>query len=507
MDETLEDLKPGRIHFRDHWQFELKSEFFPLSYVRNNVQSQELYFFIPNSLQINDQTYSKEQFYQDQTNMIRLKTPTFTLEELIEPKNIESPLVVIKDAISKVNGKMDVITLNEIEDELKLLANIFHSALRNRIADLIEEMHTGGYDRLLFEKHVEEMCDHVEAFRTRFGLMKEQVLAVELGQHMKIHIDYVDEYISININDFLALFLNKLRAVDDAVEARLDVRICTILENEKEYREERFAQKDIEEASGKYKEFILYRKALLNKFVIDPLLLKVNRSSVAQRFKGIIGGIPAAVAMFIYLMLFLWQGNVFLMNSEPFILLTVVIYVLKDRLKEELRLLSHRQAAKWFADYSTEILSPYNGGVLGKVYESFFFVDESKIPKNIREVRSREFHAVLEEVKRPEQVIYYKRTVNFTQKPEKLEKRFYGLSLIFRFDIHHFLSKAEDPVQDILDFDSLSKDLVHLKLPRVYHLNLILRSTINLPDGKLKEDLLKYRLIIDKKGIKRVENL
>lgn len=507
MDENLEDLKPGRIHLRDRWQFELKTEFFPLSYVRNNVQTQELYIFIPNSLRINDQTYTKDQFYQDQTNMIRLKTPTFTLEELINPQNSESPLAVIKHSIETNQDKSDHAFLSEIEEELKLLANIFHSALRNAMTDLIEELHSEGLDEGIFGKHVMNLCDAVDQFRMRFVLLKAEVEAAGLGENIKKHLGYIDEYISININDFFILFLNKLRQVGDMVKEPLDARVCSILENEKIYQEEFLSKKNHLDPEGKEKEFILYRKALLNKFVINPLLLKVNRSSVAQRFKGIIGGIPAAVAMFIYLLLFLWQGNVFLMNSEPFVLLTVVIYVLKDRIKEELRLLSYRQAAKWFADYATEIQSPFDNGVLGKVYDSFFFVDEQKIPKEIKEVRHREFHAVLEEIKRPEQVIYYKRTVNIKQKPEQLEKRFYGLSLIFRFDIHHFLSKAEDPIQDILDYDPPSGDLVHLKLPRVYHLNIILRSSLYLPDGTLKVDLLKYRLIIDKEGIKRVEHL
>ena len=439
--------------------------------------------------------------------MIRLKTPTFTLKELIDPQNIESPLVVIKHSLANAKDKKDPNFLNEIEEELKLLANIFHSSLRNAITDLIDEMHTGGHDEAEFQQHVVKLCESVDQFRMRFVLTKEQLLAANLGENIRKVVEYIDEYISINISDFFTLFLNKLRHNEVPSQKGIDERICTILENEKIYRDEFFTGNNHLHSEGKHKEFYLYRKALLNKFVIDPLLLKVNRSSVVQRFKGIIGGIPAAIAMFIYMLLFLWQGNVFLMNSEPFILLTVVIYVLKDRLKEELRLLSHRQAAKWFADYATEIQSPYDNGVLGKVYESFFFVDESKIPKEIKEVRSREFHVVLEEFKRPEQVIYYKRTVNIKEKPGKLEKRFYGLSLIFRFDIHHFLSKAEDPIQDILEYDPPSGELLHLRLPRVYHLNIILRNSLYLPDGTLKVDLLKYRLIIDKKGIKRVEHL
>src|SRR5262245_28711441 len=117
MDEYFEDLQSGRIQIRDKWQFEFKSELFPFSHLRSNIHTQEFYFFIPNSLQINDQTYTKAQFYQDQTNLIRFKTPTFTFEELIDKDNAEVPLVRILMLCDLTYSKE---TEELIEDEIKL---------------------------------------------------------------------------------------------------------------------------------------------------------------------------------------------------------------------------------------------------------------------------------------------------------------------------------------------------------------------------------------------------
>lgn len=80
MDEFIEDLTSGELQIRDRWQFELKSEFFPSSSQKNSHYNQEFYFFIPNALQINKLTYRKEDFYIDLTNLIRYKTPTFSLK-------------------------------------------------------------------------------------------------------------------------------------------------------------------------------------------------------------------------------------------------------------------------------------------------------------------------------------------------------------------------------------------------------------------------------------------
>src|ERR1700722_13915917 len=101
MDETvLEDVETGKIHFRDKWQFELKSDLYPFSERKEDNLVQEFYFFIPNSLQINDQTYTKVQFYQDQTNLVRLKTPRFSFNELIDPLNAESPLTRLRSFLT-----------------------------------------------------------------------------------------------------------------------------------------------------------------------------------------------------------------------------------------------------------------------------------------------------------------------------------------------------------------------------------------------------------------------
>jgi hypothetical protein len=122
-------------------------------------------------------------------------------------------------------------------------------------------------------------------------------------------------------------------------------------------------------------------------------------------------------------------------------------------------------------------------------------------------MRNRQFHSVLEKFKRPEQIIYYKKDVNIKKKPHTLESRFYGLNIIFRFDIHHFLAKSEDASHVYLDLDPKSLQLQKIQLPRVYHINIILKNTSTMADKSKRVDWGKYRLIVDKNGIKRVEEV
>ena len=502
MDEYLIELQSGGIRFRDKWQFELKSDLFPFSESRTNIHTQEFYIFIPNSLQINDQTYKKEEFYRDQTNLIRFKTPQFSLEEMTSLVDQKCPLGKISSYLKRGSLPEDI---EAIQNELKLLGDIFNSALRNQVGDFIKRLpylvDSPSSDE--FAKDFSKFCEELDNFLKAFKKVEKESLASYSDPMLRECFFYIEEFLNREIYDYLANFLNRLRKTESAELASIDRLVCEILIRAKRNRQEPIKEESELSKDKNADEYILYRKGLLNKFVIDPLLLKTNRSSVDQRYRNVIGGIPAAVAMLIYLLLFIWQGNVFLFNSEPFILLTVVIYVLKDRLKEELRFLSYRQAAKWFSDYTTEIHS--NGQILGDLRESFSFVNEHQIPKEILSIRNKEFHGIMEAFQRPEQVIYYKKTVRIQKKPKMIETRFYGLSIIFRFDIHHFLSKTEDPYQTYLDLDEMTLAIRKLQLPRVYHLNIIMKTTSTLKDESQKIELKKFRLVVDKTGIKRVE--
>ena len=141
-----------------------------------------------------------------------------------------------------------------------------------------------------------------------------------------------------------------------------------------------------------------------------------------------------------------WESISYFNSSQFLILLTVIIYIFREQIKEELKNISFQRTAKWFSDYSTDIKAPSEEVNLGTLKEYVSFIDEKKIPKEVMDIRNRQFHSVLETFKRPEKVIYYKKLVNIKKKPKTLEARFYGLNIIFRFDIHLFLSKAEDPL-------------------------------------------------------------
>jgi len=499
MKQLKKELEIGEIHVRDLWQFELKSEFIPLTQLEENQFAQEFFIFIPNALQVNRNTYKKGQFYQDLTNMIRYKTPEFTLKQILNPNNNLSP---ISRTLKLIQNETTDDNRDKLEDELKLLGNIVRSSLRDRIGDLIEEIKNNNPD---LSEHILRYCEEVKELRRKLREIDEEIAENWRGV-IREHFHYIDEFISISISYTFTALLEELRKHFSPSPPEIDEAISQIILQEKKHRIEHLKEPKELKGETEEEEHFFYRAGLLNKFVLDALLLTTQRTGVRQKFQHVIGAVAAGIAMLIFLLLFVWGGEVFVINSMPFIFITVLFYILKDRIKEGLKALSYQWVLKWLYDYKTDIRSPDDLYSLGNIKESFSFINEKMLPKEIINIRNREFHAVLEEFKRPERVIYYKKEVllNHTQ-TEDIRRR--NFNMITRFNIGEFLKKADDPLHPYIELDPNTEKLINKKLPKVYHINIIMRNYFLDTNQDTIVETKKFRLILDKNGIKRVEHL
>lgn len=475
MDEFLEDLKSGEIRFRDRWQFELKSEFSPNATTHENSYTQEFYFFIPNSLQITAQTYSREDFYKDLTNLIRYKTPILPLKDFLTASLFQ---------FSREN-----------RTELKLMGNVFRSSLRREIQHILSFSHPP-------EVEVRTLCLDIEQFRIDLSKLAKKY-KWDQNPEIKVTYGYLDEFIGTSIDYYLTGLLDQFRMHHSPVPTSIEDNLCRVIIEENEH------QKKTHHATIKFStntardEQILYRLSLLKKYFLDALLLRVDRLSVQDRFGTVISSFSAGFAMLVYLLLFVWQGQWFVINSLPFIVITVAAYILKDRMKEGLKSVSFRRALSYFSDYSTKILNPQDE-VVGELKESFIFVDEKEIPDDIRKIRNFDFHSMLKTFKRPEQVFYFKRIVK-TYLPEG--NRLKDLTISLRYNLQDYLEKASDPYHSYSALDETTKAILKLRLPKVYHLNVIMKNQYLDDAGKKIVELQKFRIIIDKNGIKNIEQI
>lgn len=503
LESFLSDLHYEDIHFRDSLQFELQSDFAPLAYAKETVATQELYFFIPAALQINQDTYSKEQFYKDRTNLIRFKTPEFSFSELIDLDNTQSPLQRIQ-ALSR--SQLTEGTSVIVQDELKLLGNVVRSALRVGIKRFLQKLSNKEHN--LDEQsaaELESFLRAISAFRKQFWKVFEDCHE-RWPKDAVQSLQYIDEFISFSIDSYMTGLLFYLRQTNVQHIHAIDKKLCTLIGIEKKHRQEHFAEPlDVSCASKEIQEKQVYHKSLLNKYVVDALLLSLERTSWAEKYGNIVAALAAGIAMLIYVLLVFLNVPYFGINSLPFLLLTVILYVLKDRIKDSLRAIFHQHAVKLFLDFTTQIHMTNGEENLGEVKEFFSFFESEELPQDIMELRKTKFASDLALFKQPETAFFYKKEILLNEKLSLKKARRHKLHNLFLFNVHLLLEKASEPIEPTLSLDPKTMEVRELNLPKVYHLNIIMKNTHPLPDGKQKVELKGFRIVLDKNGIKRVE--
>jgi len=511
LERFFTDLYYEDIHFRDSLQFELQSDFAPLRYAKKSfsVSTQEFYLFIPSALQINRHTYSKEQFYKDRTNLIRFKTPEFTFRELIDEKNTLSPLHRLDAmSLSILSGDAHLM----FQDELKLLANIVRSALRVGVRSFSQELFYVKKKQVetKISGQIMQFCKDLDLFRASFLALQKQYVTKGLGQYSESVIECflaVDEFISSSVDYYLTGFLEYIRQEGFENIHGIDLELCRIISQEEKHRKETFNEaENIFKEDTKSQEQFMHHKSLLNKYVADALLLGVERTSWAEKYGNLVAAFAAGVAMLIYVFLVFLNVPYFGINSLSFLLVTVVLYVLKDRIKDGLKTTFHKRAVLWFSDYTTHIRQEESDKELGKLKEFFSFVDAEDLPEEVVDIRKGEFGADLRFFTQPETIFYYKKQMLISDifYPKKVRR--HKLHNIFLFNIHLLLEKASDPFDSFSTLDQHTMEIKSFLLPKVYHLNIVMKNTTTRGDT-VHVDWKKFRLVLDKNGIKRVESL
>jgi hypothetical protein len=497
------ELNEGEIHVRDKSQFELKSEFF--IHATHNVYKQEFFIFIPESLHVTGQTYSKDQFYLDETNLIRYKTPYISLKNLINPNYEQSPLWRIDNILN--SGKASS-NLTEIADELKLFAIIFKGSLRDRVRDLLNELkktdpiQNTGQCIQEFENLLNETLCVGQFFRQS----QENAAKILTDEQTKRYFRYVDEYISNQIDDYFLIIIQTIRKINLKFLKEIDRQLCQIILEERNYRHKVHLEPKTSETHPFSNESILHRRSLLNGFVLGALALNNSRISLAEKHAPLLGAITAGIAMLVYMTIFSWKVSSFVITSFPVILFIVFLYILKDRIKEGLKKVYSDQAYRWFPDYSTKITSP-KGYNVGKINESFSFIQADQLPEGFLNLRNNDFNEELQAIHRQESIIQFKREVILYSDTKTVGDRRRELTTIFRFNVHHLMLKASDAYQPSLFLDPYTNEIHEKFLPKVYHLNIIIRNTSMQSDLQIKSEIKKFRVVADKAGIKRVEQV
>ena len=476
-----------KIH--DKFSVEFKIGFSGREGVKEDHFDVNSWIFIPNGLDINKQTYSKERFYADMKSNVRLLTPAFSLKQMLEGQ--EAPIHHVEKALEAVTAEATEERLNEFEFQLKLFASIFKSSIRNESAHLMAHPDEPDIrDRCL--AYVDDVSRVLQAFR---GLRD------SIGQEheaLVTKMNYADEFISHQA-DIRTMKVLKAVNRSDAQQMKEAFKVLAdMIVEEKDYKTSRgYSHAVIGDKDNNRR--LLYRHSLLKKYIESALFLKVNTTQDGQAVKQISFSLAAGLAMMVYLLVTM-PFQKYLGNYPSLIFFILVLfYILKDRIKELTRWLFAYQLKDKYYDNKT-VVSIKNKAI-GWLKEGMDFITEDKVPEEVLKLRNRN-KLEAENKLLDEKIILYRKRVEIDNATlrNQYDYEFKGINDIIRYHINYLTKKMDNPESEITCLDE-NRQIQSVMAERVYNLHFVLQFKW--------EDQVEYKVfhvVVNRNGILSIKS-
>jgi len=481
----------AKIH--DKFSIEFKVGFRARRKVKINNFVMNTWIFVPDSLDVNSQTYSRENFYRDIRDNIRLITPIFLLRDIC--RGDTQPLQHLENSLNNLASFPSRSSLAEYEYQIKMFSAIFKSALRDQMKYIFTTAHTDDRD-FLFDTLLEEVQETLTKYRSLSKIIKTPTVSNEHYHYF----EFGDEFMSNIVEQQFYTLLVSLNVHNKEFASKFREKILKIIQSEINHKKEHGYPVVSLESPDKNRDLV-FRRGVLKKFIESDLFLTAKKKKDGVLIEQIYFSLAAGVSMiFATAVAFSFQmkfGNF----TMPFFVALVVSYMLKDRIKDLMRYyFAHKRRAKYF---DNKITVSVKENIIGWSKEGFDFISEKNVPKEVMQIRNRS--ALLEADNRytKEKIILYRKLLQIDR--EKLDENsnyfVAGINEILRINVQSFLNKMDNPEVPLY----VTKDngeIEKLMGVKAYYLNFIIQL-------KYQDfDIFKrYRVVLNRNGIKEIEEL
>lgn len=451
------------------------------------------WIFVPNSLDINPQTYGKDQFYRDIKSNVRLITPVYLLRELSDRDSL--PFVSLRTSLERLASSPTLANQEDYESQIKIFAAIFKSALRNH------SIHTAGVDVVgevayLTDDFVRDVSAIVKEYRSMYQLINVHTVNDKLRNYYL----FGDEIMSHIIDVQAVRILKKIDHLASLELADVRARLVALIRGEKGYkRSQGYGIVEAEDAKGNRE--LVFRYGLLKKYIESELYIRLNKKrdgfAVEQVYYSVAAGLAMIFATAVAWFAQLKYGNI----TGPLFIVLVVSYMLKDRIKDLMRYyFAHRLGNKYFDNKAEVRIHDHKVGV---IKEGVDFISDAKTPHEVMEIRGRSSLVEAENRIFEEKVLLYRKRViiNGQQLRSASVYPVKGINEILRFHMHRFTQKMDNPEVPV---DTVDRDgvLTSVKVQKIYYINVVMQL---LSDGETS--LRRFRIVMTRNGILAIENM
>jgi hypothetical protein len=495
---------------RDRRTLELR-QFFPLPHAagEERVYDTHIWFYFPRGFGITPTTWNYDGFYRDVNVYMRLHAPRLQLKDLADLEHPTSPASVLRRALPALleerapsSQSLDVLakTLGaELADAASSAARSYAERLRAATPEatryLEAELLALCSDVLRALAAVRRLRAKARAYRT----VAPSALIPALA--------FAEEYASAVVDERLA----ELADLVDTLPALRDgagtaVRLRLILARTAEEVVRRRVEQGFPTPSGDTPEYFTYRHGLLKKEMQRALYVDTRASTRDPFFRNsaamVAAGLAATWATLAQIPIM--SGGLTTGQSAVFIAAAVGAYILKDRIKEWVRGALSKKLLRFDHDRHIvgEALAPAGlGSFGGRAQERVRWIENADdVPRDVASIRAkhRTVRGVTPEL---ENVLEYQRIVRFTCGENPVPEGF-GVQELFRLSLDEILKRLDDPVDEVAYFDHRSATFRHADMPKVYHLNLIARST-DTATGAVTS--ARWRVVVNQQGIVHID--
>ena len=482
------------IKIHDNYQFELKQTYnLSLDEKRKNSYFVQTYFFIPSNLNINRETYTREDFYKDLRATVRLTTPSILLKTLEADAGFMKRMRQSIEELHSKNRKRDSIA--NYEYQVKVFCLIYKKSLKIQLGFIKKSLRKKEREHL-----VEEFIAGVTALTGKFRELRSAATRGSMSPDLRTVYLFADEYMSLKTETHTCRLMDILEGCDPLLLKKFRARLMAIAQGESSYRRS-CGYPSIPSETGDNETYVFHQGAL-KKYLSNILYLETSVEKGGLFLEQVIYNVAAGVAMiFATMVAFIGQSR-YGGLSLPFFIALVIGYMFKDRIKELLRLYLSVTFRSRLYDRRRNIYHSFDRKI-GTCRESFNIIDDGNVPDKILAYRGRDSITDINNSMTAENVILYRKYVRLSSRNfRKIKQRYSTNDVIdmMRFNVQSFLRSMDNPEKKI--FITTQRGFRKSLGMRVYHINII---THFMGDGQ--DHVRRFRLVLNRDGIRRIEEV
>lgn len=478
-----------KIH--DKFSIEFKESFVVRRKVKDNHFAINTWLFVPNSLDINPQSYGKEQFYRDVKSNVRLITPVFLLRDIVSGNAL--PLNYLKDAMNAMASSPSRANIVEYEYQIKMFCAITKSAARDVVSHILG---TSNHADILFltREYISDIRDVTTAYRS----LRQLVNVPTVSPSVREYFAFGDEF----LGHITSLYSLRLVALLDRIAPKSAEResLAEFLLEYERYKAS-MGYPVVSEQNSPMNRSLVYRHGILKKYVESDLFIKLDKKKDGVAIEQAMYAIAAGIAMIFATVVSFSVQRAYGSLSIPLFFALIVSYMLKDRIKEITRYyFAHRLGHKYFDNKAVVKIKDQE---VGWIKEGVDFINDSKTPKEVLEIRNRSTLLQAENRIFDEKIILYRKLV-YIDSAKLAANNSYpvsGINDIFRLHLTRFTQKTDNPEQLLSYLDSVGS-FHQVGSLKTYYLNIIMQVRY---DDQI--DYKRFRIIFTRDGIMEVEEL